>query len=181
MNIAAGKHAARFHHDGRDPPALLSHARRPPQVQPLAQHQGHLRFIEHLAKNGFGHVRLESPHGVGPATVAGEALGLLAGPCGRGVVIPPYPPVELAAEAADHAGIARVGHAQAAAREPADVPPRLDQEDGLAHAGHLDRGRHAGRGSTVDHHVTGRLAAGGGKAQPREHDQAGKGSHRTSH
>ena len=144
---------ARFHRDRDETPAVLADAVLP--IEPLAEDDRDFVFAEEIVEDGLGDVRLEGPGRVLAAVVAWplEIRALLVFPVFLVLVVAADAAVEIARDAADGLLVADVGGAQSAGGHAAQVLARLDQHDGLAHAGRLDRRRNAARGAAVDDQV----------------------------
>jgi hypothetical protein len=153
-----GIRPAAQHPDRRDPRALLPHAVL--AIEPLVPVYGYLVLGHESLEDPLRHVGFENPHRARGAVDGRRALPLVAvrvarlpAPRRRLLVVPPDAVVELPREAADHGLVPRVGEAQAAAGEAAQVRVGADDHDGLAHACRLDRRHDAGRRRAVDDDV----------------------------
>ncbi len=149
----AAKGPAALHRDRDDSRAVLVHSVL--EVQSLAFGHAHLGLGEHVAEDPFRRVRLKRPHGIFAGRLSGAAVlvaRLIFPSFGPSVVLSDAA-IELARDAADHRLVADVGRAEAAGREPADVPARLDEHDRLAHAPRLHRRGDAPGRAAVDDDV----------------------------
>ena len=144
---------ARFHGDRDETPAVLADTVLP--IKPPAEDDRDFVFAEEIVEDGLGDVRLEGPGRVLAAVVSSplEIRVLLIFPVFLVLVVAADAAVEIAGDAADGSLVADVGGAQSAGGHAAQVLARLDQHDGLAHAGSLDCRRNAARGAAVDDQV----------------------------
>jgi hypothetical protein len=76
--------------------------------------------------------------------------------------------IKLARQTANGLFVADVGSAESAGSEAAEVPAGLNQHHALTHLRRLDRGGHATRSATVNHHVVDRRVADGSHKQKRQ-------------
>ncbi len=154
---------ARFHRHRNETWAVLADAVL--AVQPPVEDDGNFVLAEKVVEDVLGDVRLEGPGGVLAAIVARslEVGALLVFPARLVLIVSADAAVEVAGDAADGSLVADVGGAEAAGGHAAQVLARLDQHDGLAHAGGLDRRRDAARRAAVDDQIIrvfGRTAGG---------------------
>ena len=105
-------------------------------VEPLVAIDGDLMLPDEILEDLLGDVRLEDPHRALRAVDGRRALPLVAVllallPLPRLglVVVLPDAVVELARQAADDRLVAGVGEPEAAARQPAEMPVRADDDD----------------------------------------------------
>ena len=122
------------HRDRGDAPAGLCHALG--AVEPLVAVDADLMLLDEILEHALRHVRLEDPHRPlraidrrRPLPFVAVLLALLPGPRTRLVVVLPDAVIELAREAADDRLVAGVGEAEPAAREPAEMLVRTDDDD----------------------------------------------------
>jgi hypothetical protein len=140
---------------------------------------GDFELLHVVLEDRLGDARLEDPHRPVFAVHRGRALSLVAvflallvHPRLGLLVVLPDAVVEVAREAADHALVARVGEAEAAARQPSEVLVGADDDGRLSHLLRLDRGDDARRGSAIDQEV-GRFF---GRAGGEQGDEDGRKS-----
>jgi hypothetical protein len=129
-------------------------------VQPLVAHDRDLMLAHELLEHRLGHVRLEHPHRPVLAVDRRRALAAIAellAPLpapGVGRLIPlPHAVVALAREPANHRLVARVGEAEPARRQAAEIAIGRDDDRPLAEPGCLHGGNHRRRRAAVDDHV----------------------------
>ena len=157
--------------DRLDPAIPLGHA--PLPLEPLVADHRDPVLPDKIVESLLGHVGLEHPHRAGRAVDRRRALApvaiVIAGlplPGFRPLVVLPDVVIELAGQSADHGLIAGVGHAQAAAREPAQMPIGRNNDDRFPHPGRLHGRRDRGACAAVDHEVVHRVGNAGFARRP---------------
>jgi hypothetical protein len=154
-----GIRAARERRDRLNSWASLADARL--TIEPLVADDLDAVLGDELLEDPFGDVRLEDPHRAGRAVDGGRALAAIAegrpflpSPGLGPLVVPPDTVVELAGQAADNVLVAGVSHAEAAARQPAQVPVGRDDDHRPPHPRGLHRRGDPAARSAIDHDVT---------------------------
>ena len=151
--------------DGGDLLAVFLHALG--AVQPLIAHHFEAEFLHVVFKDLLCHMRLKDPHRAVFAIHSGRALAfaavfgfLLLHPGGVLVVVLPHTVVKVTRETADHGLVARVGKAETAAAQAAEMLVRRDDDDALAHLLGLHGGDDSRAGAAVDDDVVVRSLEG---------------------
>ena len=152
----------RDRHDLRARTGLASR----PQLHPLLAVEQHARddldtlLLEPLVEDPLGDMRLEEPHRVvahvglvHSLSEPCERLPRLPLPCLGRLVVFPDATIKLPREAADGAGVAAVGVAEAAAGEPAEMRVGRDDHHAGAEHGRTNRSHHRATGAAVNHDV----------------------------